>query len=365
MTPTVRLLAVGDLQLGDSATCVGFGFRSKVPSSDLLKCLQVFSTALGKSDLQFANLETPLSDAGLDQRARRSRQLRGIPDYAPVLRSAGFAVLNVANNHSLEHGQAAFLDSVTRLESLGIEVCGRRGLDGWAALPARLEVKGLRIGVLGYTLRPTPGVAERPHAEPDETQILRDVARLRGEVDCVLVSLHWGEEFVPLPSTEEVAFGHALIDAGATVILGHHPHVARPVERYGRGVIAYSLGNFAADMIWHEPLRLGLALDCDLSAEGVGRVEVHQARIDDSYLPRLNRTKSVSIASAGTVPALASGDYIGEARKTVQAQRRALYRYTLLNAWRFNPAVLLQLGLTTVRGKLAGLLGGQRDAVWG
>ena len=76
-------------------------------------------------------------------------------------------------------------------------------------------------------------------------------------MDVVVVSLHWGEEFVDQPSMQEVELGHAVIDAGATAVLGHHRHVVRPVERYRHGVIAYSLGNLIGDMVWYTAFRRG------------------------------------------------------------------------------------------------------------
>lgn len=362
MAKTARLLAVGDLQLGDSATCVGFGFRSKVSTNRLDRTLREFAAAMGRADLTFGNLETPLSDHGLEPSRRASRQLRGRPEYAATLRAAGFTVLNVANNHSLEHGERAFLDSVSHLEGTGIDVCGKRGASGWSTEPVMRDAAGLCVGLLGYTLRRTPAVDNPAHAQPNEDAILADVARLRRMVETVIVSLHWGEEFVAVPSAAEMAFAHALVDAGASLILGHHPHVARPVERYRNAVIAYSLGNFAADMIWYAPLRRGLVLDCELVPGGVGRVRVHASRIDGAYLPRVD---SAATGPSLFVAALPNESYVREARATVQAQRRALYAYTVRNAWRFDPRMLLDLAVTTVRGKVDARTGGPRDAIWG
>ena len=364
MAGTVRLLAVGDLQLGDSATCVGFGFRSRVSPQRVVGALSEFRSAVGPADIQFANLETPLSDFDFHANRRRSRQLRGTPDLAHPLRSAGFTVLNVANNHSLEHGTDAFLDSVEHVEAQGISVCGQRGSEGWSSRPVVLNVNDLRIGVLGYSLRPSGDRADRPHAESTEAEILEDVARLSGEVDDVIVSLHWGEEFVLVPCEDEVAFAHRIVDAGATLILGHHPHVARPVERYGDSIIAYSLGNFAADMVWHDPLRHGLVLDCEFGAGRVDDVRVYRTRIDDAFLPRVDVASTLDPSASSDLGSLPRDEYVRQARETVRAQRRDLYRYTLRNAWRFDPSVLVDLATSTVRGKFAGLFG-TRDEIWG
>ncbi len=358
-----RLIAVGDLQLGDSATCVGFGFRSRVPDRDLGAGLQRFAAAVGRAPLIFANLETPLSDLGLDRRRRRSIQLRGAPSYAEVLRTAGFTVLNVANNHALEHGADAFLDSVSRVVDSGIAVCGRVGTNGWAAQPVLQDAGGVQVGFLGYSLRPSSAAqGQRWHAQPSHEEIQADVRRVRSLADCVVVSLHWGEEFAPVPSASEVALAHAIVDAGAAVVLGHHPHVARPVERYGNAVIAYSLGNFIGDMIWYAPHREGLVLDCELTRQGVRSVRVWRSRVGDSFLPLVDTRDQVPVSQ---VAGLCDEEYLRLARITVQAQRRALYLYSLRNAWRFKPAILFELVASTVGGKASRLLRGRRDEIWG
>lgn len=363
--PDVRLVAVGDLQLGDSPTCVGFGFRSRVPGELLGAGLARFASAMGRWDVGFANLETPLSDLGRDDRSRRSRQLRGAPGYADVLRSAGFTVLNVANNHALEHGPDAFLDSVSRVQGLGFDVCGRQGVGEWGTQPVTRVMGGLELGFLAYSLRRADdrwGV--RPHAQATTgEQVLADVRRLRPDVDCVVVSLHWGEEFAEVPSAAEVALAHAIVDAGATVLLGHHPHVARPVERYRGAVIAYSLGNFVGDMIWYPPHRWGLVVDCRLTRRGVGDVRVCRSYVEASYLPRAEPAEAVPVAAS--VRGLSEEDYIRLSRSTVRAQRRSLYLYTLRNAWRFDPRVLVEMGLTTIRGRVSRLAAGERDRIWG
>lgn len=360
----VRLVAVGDLQLGDSATCVGFGFRSRVPSAALRDSLARFASQLGRWDLAFANLETPLSDVGLQPRRRRSRQLRGDPEYGAAIRSGGFTTLNVANNHALEHGRAAGVDSASRLESLGFQLCGRRGIDGWAATPAMQVVDGLRLAWLGYSLRPAGGPAdERWHAEATGAEILADLARVRSQAAVVIVSLHWGEEFVPVPSAGEVALAHAMVDAGAHLILGHHPHVSRPVERYRGAIIAYSLGNFVGDMIWYPPLRDGLILDCTLTGQGVERVRVLRSAVDGSFLPRLDLGGEVPLAAG--IAGLPEGEYVEQARGTVRAQRRALYRYTVRNLPRFEPGIVMDLVFNTLGGKVARLVRRRRDRIWG
>jgi poly-gamma-glutamate synthesis protein (capsule biosynthesis protein) len=79
--------------------------------------------------------------------------------------------------------------------------------------------------------------------------------------DYTLFSLHWGNEYLFYPSPSQVALAHELIDMGVNVIIGHHPHVVQPIEKYKGGIIMYSLGNFLFDMFWSEPVRNGMQVD--------------------------------------------------------------------------------------------------------
>jgi len=132
-----RVVAVGDLQLGDSPTSVGFGFGSRYAKADLAPAFENLRPALGEGDIVFGNLEVPLASRSAATSTWASRQMRGAPRFAPALRSAGFTVLNVANNHAVQHGPDAFKESVASLRAAGITPCGVRGVAPWAAAPMR------------------------------------------------------------------------------------------------------------------------------------------------------------------------------------------------------------------------------------
>lgn len=351
----VRIVAVGDLQLGDSPTCVGFGFASRYRPDSLARVFDDIAPALTGADLVFGNLETPLSMQGARADSLRSRQLRGVPGYAPVMRESGFTVLNVANNHAVQHGVPAFEESVEAVRRTGIAVCGVRGTPPWASHPVRITTDGRRLGVLGYCLRPRQySDATPPYAEGPHDAILADVTRLRGECDAVIVSLHWGEEFVAAPSADETRFGRSLIDAGASLVLGHHPHVVRPVEAYKHGLIAYSLGNFAGDMVWYAPFRTGLVLTATLDGAVVRDAIIEETLLGADYRPRLPGIRR-PVRTAPDIPELGASDYAREIRRTWRRQRVAAYCYTFSRPWRFPPRILAQLVVQTLRNKLAGL----------
>jgi poly-gamma-glutamate synthesis protein (capsule biosynthesis protein) len=335
--------------LGDSATCVGFGFRSRV-SAEILADRLGKLPELGAADVGFGNLEACLSDTGWSERDWSRAQMRGRLDYARVLADAGFSVLNVANNHATQHGTSAFTESVGRLQEVGIAVCGLRGTGRWSSLPVRLTAGGTPLGFLGYCFRPRQyGPEVPPYAEGPAAAVIADVERLAGEGRTVVVSLHWGEEFVAQPSAAEVRIARSIVDAGAAVVLGHHPHVPRPVERYRGALIAYSLGNFAADMIWYGPLRRGLVVDCRLGGGVAELIRVGQHYIDDGYLP----VPASTLIPEESVAGLGEDQYQADASRTIGRQRAALYGYTLRNCWRFSPGVLAAMVRRTVGNKLA------------
>lgn len=350
---SLRILAVGDLMLGDSPTCVGFGFRSCHDARGLADALKGLQPLLSGADLVFGNLETPLSDDGLVPGDWKTSQLRGDASFAPVLRAAGFTVVSVANNHASQHGVRAFEDSIRTLRAAGIVPCGLRGTAPWSSDPVSLVVGGARIGILAYCLRPRQfGNQEPPFAEGDAEHICGDVRRLRATVDAVVVSLHWGEEFVGEPSEEEVRNAHACVDAGASLIIGHHPHVTRPVERYRNAVIAYSLGNCVSDMVWYEPLRYGSVLSVELTGDRATAASVTPTRVDRAFGVAPIGQPQPTVASQDLV-SLPAPAYARAVASSVRRQRRALYRYVLLRVWRFRPAVLLELARRTAGNKLA------------
>ncbi len=350
------LVAVGDLQLGDSSTCVGFGFASRWAAHGMGPVLAASAEALGGGDILFGNLECTLSSAGLEAGSWHSVQMRGIPGFATQLYQAGFRVLNVANNHAVQHGAESFRETVACLRAAGIAPCGVRGRDGWCTEPVVITTTaGVRVGILGYCHRPRQyGDETPPYAEGSRAEMLADLARLHPTVDHVVISLHWGEEFVALPSRPEVALAHGLIEAGAALIVGHHPHVLRPIVRYRNGVIAYSLGNFVADMVWHEPLRRGAVLRAKVGRTGAQTAESIRTRISDEFTPSaLGAADPVEGEAPGA--GLDEADYRAAIEATISAQRRAVYGYSLRNLHRFPAAMLAQLAAVTVRNKVAAL----------
>ncbi len=203
------------------------------------------------SDIVFGNLETSLSNRG---QAIKDKQytFRSSPTLAPFLKKYNFSVLSIANNHVLDYGPLAFLDTMKHLKENGISYGGGGHNKQEAYNGVVIEKKGLKIGFLAFT-RVTPSVdwyagAKKPGIigayKVHETEVLEAVKLLNEKCDLLVVSLHWGKEGSTTVRKEETEFAHKLVDSGADVIEGHHPHVVQGIEMYKERPIFYSLGNF-------------------------------------------------------------------------------------------------------------------------
>jgi poly-gamma-glutamate synthesis protein (capsule biosynthesis protein) len=348
-------VAVGDIMLGDSAICVGFGFHSRY-KRDLSPAFASVAPLLQRGEIVFGNLECLLARGGHEQSRLGADQMRGDPEYAGSLRSLGFTAIGVANNHAMQHGIQAFEETIESLERAGIACVGLRGRDGWSAAPVVQTTRGgLRVGLLGYSWRPRQyDYATPPYAEGDVSGVEDDVRRLETLADAVVVSLHWGEEFLSSPSIAEVDAAHRIMEAGATVIVGHHPHVVRPVERYGKGVICYSLGNFATDMLWQPELRRGAVIECRFDRRAVLESRLWSTRVDDTYAPIVDAANMQLQDDA--VSGIDETAYRVAVAASVRRQQRAAYKYAIRNLHHYPPEVLAELMGTTLRNKAAALM---------
>jgi poly-gamma-glutamate synthesis protein (capsule biosynthesis protein) len=242
MADGIWVAAVGDIALGPSA-------RQALP----LRWWERPSLrgALDRADIVFGNLEAPICNGAGPVLPKIGPTLESIPETAEILASLGFNVLSLANNHILDHGDDGLQSTATLLSKHGIGTVGA-GMDrAQANHPLIMSCNGMKAGVLGYTYREEwgAGTIRSGPATINRRHMLRAVADLRSQVDLVIISLHTGLEGFPVPSPRDRRLAHDLINAGATLVLGHHPHVPQGIERFREGLIAYSLGNF----IFHKP----------------------------------------------------------------------------------------------------------------
>ncbi|MBD2867549.1 CapA family protein [Paenibacillus arenilitoris] len=238
----VSLSFVGDLLLGEYVNKVveqeGFDFLYR-PS--LLY--------LSESDLTAGNLEHPVTNGGTPAEGK-DYVFKGSPDALPPLRNAGFDVVSLANNHTLDQGVEGLLDTMRHLEDAGIAHVGAGSNDTEAFAPVIKEAKGIKVAFIGLS-RVVPSVewkADKNVAGVAETYDTRRavaaIKKAKEQADVVAVMVHWGKERVDRPEPYQRDFARQYIDAGADLVIGSHPHVLQGFETYKGKWIAYSLGNF-------------------------------------------------------------------------------------------------------------------------
>ncbi|MBI4329691.1 MAG: CapA family protein [Chloroflexi bacterium] len=236
-----------------------------------------------EGDISFCHLERILSTRGcLQYRGHSTWESRGDPENVKSLVFAGFNVVSHAGNRCFDYGPEALLDSVDTLRRNGIQAVGAGRDIAEARTPMVLERKGIKVGFLAYCsvlpveyearegkpgcapLRVStyyeaqgyqPGTPPKIITVPREDDVLameEDVRKLRNQVDAIVVSIHWGQDYIPeMLAMYQPKMGHRAIDAGADLIIGHHGHTIRGIEIYKRRAIFYCVGSFAQGGSYH------------------------------------------------------------------------------------------------------------------
>jgi poly-gamma-glutamate synthesis protein (capsule biosynthesis protein) len=220
----------------------------------------------------------------------KSYLIRSHPDTGETLVEAGFDLVHLGNNHALDYGQAALDQTLSALEHFGIGWVGVGSSREMAHAADILDLNGLQVAVLGYAAARWNGSEDVPAtdlitwAEPDAVRA--DVQAVRDRADLVIVQLHAGTEYSTSPSPDQVRVARTAIDAGADLVVGHHPHVTQTVERYKDGLIVYSLGDALFDIPRQAAMR-GHLLRIHATEDGLVQAELWPFWIADSIQPRL------------------------------------------------------------------------------
>jgi poly-gamma-glutamate synthesis protein (capsule biosynthesis protein) len=221
------------------------------------------------ADIVFGNLENPVTEERMTIRDNIDSLLRtpvaGVASLVNVccsfgaevqaldaLKWAGFNVVNIANNHSGDAGVKGIEETVYNLREIDLNYVGG-GLDSYEAHePYVYNKNNIKIGILGYSniLSSKTWKATETKAGIslyDDNMVKKDIMLTKNVADIVIVSMHFGEEGDISPDPNEIQIAHSIVDSGANIVIGHHPHVVLPVEVYSDGLVAYSLGNFVFD----------------------------------------------------------------------------------------------------------------------
>jgi poly-gamma-glutamate synthesis protein (capsule biosynthesis protein) len=298
-------MAVGDVMLGWE---VGRKIKNVGVGAPWTGVKRYFDEA----DLVVANLECVISNTGTRWPSKLIH-LRAPLAAADSLVAGGIDLVSVANNHALDFGRSAFMDSLSRLDARGIEHAGG-GADADAArAPLIVEENGLKLAFLGYVLpfsskttfntREWQATATKPGltiGTPDAVR--RDVNIVKASVDLVVVMVHGGLEYRGRPSTAQRAFANAALDAGASLVLGHHPHVLQGYAKRGDSLIAFSLGNFVFAR-FDGRANDSAILDVTLTRDGVVSLDWIPVVIRNDGIPR-PATSAEASRIMGSLPSL-------------------------------------------------------------
>lgn len=227
----ITISAIGDCVLGTDET-FGYegGFTEKYDEvNNPAYFFENVKPVLEQDDLTIANLEVALTKS-LNM-SDNEYNFKGEPEYAKILSEGSVEAANLANSHTHDYGEDGYEDTIEYVEQVGVKTFG----DDRTAI---VGVKGVKVGLIGINV-------DDDDVETYTQQVQTDISNLRLEgAQLVIVSFHWGIEQETSTTQTQRALGHAAIDAGADLVLGHHPHVLQGIEEYNGKNIVYSLANF-------------------------------------------------------------------------------------------------------------------------
>jgi poly-gamma-glutamate capsule biosynthesis protein CapA/YwtB (metallophosphatase superfamily) len=291
--PRTTVTFVGDIMLGRRVAAAN-------PATDPAAPLWPMRGLLRGADLTVGNLESTLSEAGRPRQGGDS--FAADPRALPAMSRLGIDALSLANNHTGDYGPRALMKTVAAFRGSGVRSFGA-GVDRPAAArPVVLERHGVRFGFLGFnTIGETPRAGPRhpgalsvrmpPRTGPldhaDLARVLRAIRRLARRVDVVVVMPHWGTQYTHRVDPIQRQVGRRLVDAGADLVVGGHPHWVQGMDRYHGAVIAYSLGNFVFDMDFGEQTMEGVALTATFRGDRLRGVHLTPYRLDSRFAPHV------------------------------------------------------------------------------
>jgi poly-gamma-glutamate synthesis protein (capsule biosynthesis protein) len=285
----IRILATGDII---PARCV---YAQQLAYQNFRHAFLATADVLRAADITVGSLDASLSDAGQPIGCTETFSLLAPARSIEGLTFAGFDVLTVASNHAKDCGASAcgdqaLLDTLTNLETAGIAAVGGGRNLAEARSPRVLTVNGVRFAFLGYDdigSSDYGATVDSPGTAPLAFGTLReDVARARLQADVVIVLNHWGTEYTSVPTERQRGLAWEAVDAGATLVIGNHPHAVQAVEFLKGGFVSYALGNFVFDQDWSLETQQGVVMEAIFHGTRLVSVRYLPVHIYDQHQPR-------------------------------------------------------------------------------
>ncbi|HPL56343.1 MAG TPA: CapA family protein [bacterium] len=266
----VSLVAVGDVSYSRAVERM-----VKKNGSTLYPFLRV-QDYLKSADLVFGNLETPITPG--ETIPDFNMMFRSNPGTEQALKEVGFSIVSLANNHTPNFGAKGLSDTFKYLDDVGVKYVGAGENIQRANEAIFVEEKGIKFAFLAYNdddvVPPSyqAGEGQAGTAFMNTQTMVEAVKQAKPKADYVIVSMHSGNEYVAEPNDSQVNFARTAVDAGADLIIGHHPHVVQTMEKYKNKFIFYSLGNFVFDQPQMEQTKQGLAVKIIFSKDQIERI---------------------------------------------------------------------------------------------
>jgi poly-gamma-glutamate synthesis protein (capsule biosynthesis protein) len=284
----IKINAVGDIMLDRGIEYI----INKEGGGDYKFPFLKIADYLKNADVVLGNLESQISDKGVNIGTVNS--FRAKPEAINGLKYAGFTILSVANNHVLDYDLPAFEDSLKRLKDNGIEYIGGGYNKEEAFGLKKIEVRGTKIGFLAYcAIGSNWWTAEDNRSgiafisKKDIPVIKEAIKKAKEQVDVLIVSIHLGTEYSTVPDDSQVLFDQSFAEAGADLVIGHHPHVAQFIEYFSPQWIAYSLGNFVFDQGFSTNTMKGLVLEINIKGKKIQNVAPKEIKMNKNFQPEL------------------------------------------------------------------------------
>jgi len=250
---SIRISIIGDIFPGELSYTKNYGIRTQFNLHAGKPWINNIIDILGKNDLVIGNLESPL----VEKEDAVKEIFFGEPEFAGFLKKCGINVLNVANNHILEHGNDGFNSTLKILSQNSLDYVGN--VENNHSKILYKVIKGVNIAIAGFSNVDLHKIDNAGNfAVLNEENVFYTLNLMKQQnADIKILCFHWGNEYIHIPSLEQRRMAYEYIDSGATIIAGHHPHVVQPYEQYKDGHIFYSLGNFMFDFIQSEKFSVG------------------------------------------------------------------------------------------------------------
>lgn len=275
----IKISFLGDIFPADESYTIGFGIKSKTTEKFLNIWKNNIQKVVGQSDFCIGNLESPLLYDGYEKKI-----FYGNFGFAKLLKDSGINVINIANNHILEHGSKGLEETINILQKQNLYVVGNCDNEGKSKILI-LEKEDIRIAVVSFSDANICNFENLSYYgdlnEKDVFDVCHRLAKLN--VDFKIFIFHWGNEYITYPSLQQRKLAYRLVDYGVDIIIGHHPHVIQPYEKYKDGHIFYSLGNFCFDDVQSRKVGLGLVLSVQLSKGGVIGLNFKGVKVCDTF----------------------------------------------------------------------------------